>query len=105
MGHAQAILSLEGIEKQNLLHELILRDGLSVKQAEEAALRITEKAKKQKLVYANRDFFLEQIAEKIQQRLGTKVTIQGKGKRGRIFIDYYNLDDLDRLLILLDVNN
>jgi len=43
------------------------------------------------------------LAEKIQHKLGTKVMIQGKGKRGRISIDYYNLDDLDRLLHLFGV--
>jgi len=103
MGHAKAILSLSNIEKQNLLHELILRDSLSVREAETAAQRIAEKAKKQKLVYVSRDFYLEQLAEKIQKKLGTKVFIQGKGKRGRIAIDYYNLDDLDRLLRLFGV--
>lgn len=103
MGHAKAILSMEGFEKQMLLHELILRDGLTVRQAEEAAQRLSEKAKKQSLAYETRDFYLEQLAEKIQHKLGTKVSIQGKGKRGRISIDYYNLDDLDRLLELLGV--
>jgi ParB family transcriptional regulator, chromosome partitioning protein len=100
MGHAKAILSLEGFEKQHLLHELILRDNLTVREAEEAALRISEKAKKQNLTYTTRNFYLEQLAEKMQHKLGTKVTIQGKGKGGRIYIDYYNLDDLDRLLNL-----
>lgn len=103
MGHAKAILSIDGFEKQNLLHELILRDDLTVRETEEAALRIAQKAKKQSLPYVNRDFFLEQIAERLQEKLGTKVLIQGKGKKGRIFIDYYNLDDLDRLLGLLEV--
>lgn len=103
LGHAKAILSLQGFEKQNLLHEIILRDGLSVHEAEDTALKINEKAKKQKLVYTNRDFYLEQLAEKIQHKLGTKVLIQGKGKRGRISIDYYSLDDLDRLLDLFGV--
>jgi len=102
MGHAKAILSLEGFEKQSLLHEIILRDGLNVRDAEEAALRISQKAKRKNLAYANRDFFLEQIAEKLQQKLGTKVTIQGKGKKGRISITYYNLDDFDRLITLLE---
>lgn len=103
MGHAKAILSLDTFGKQNLLFEQIERDGLSVREAEEAALRIAEKAKKQKLVYTNGDFFLEQLAKKAQQKLGTKVTIMGKGKRGRVSIDYYNLDDLDRLLAILGV--
>lgn len=105
MGHAKAILALEGFEKQNLLFELILRDELSVREAEEAALRIAEKAKRKSLAYANRDFFLEQLAEKIQGKLGTKVTIAGKGKKGRISIDYYNLDDLDRLLAIFGVES
>lgn len=100
MGHAKAILALEGTEKQNLLHELILRDHLNVREAEEAALRINKKAKRKTLTYRDRDFHLEQLAEKIQSKLGTKVNIQGKGKRGRISIDYYNYDDLDRLLAL-----
>lgn len=100
MGHAKAILALEGFEKQNLLHELIIRDELTVREAEEAALRIAEKEKKKKLVFTNRDFYLEGLAEKVQEKLGTKVTIQGKGKKGRISIDYYSLDDLDRLLAL-----
>lgn len=100
MGHAKAILALEGDEKQNLLHELILRDSLSVRETEEAALRISQKAKRQSLTYTERNFFLEELAEKIQCKLGTKVHIQGKGKRGRISIDYYNLDDLDRLLAI-----
>lgn len=103
MGHAKAIMSLEGFEKRNLLHELVLRDELSVRETEEAALRIADKEKKKKLVYETRDFYLEQLAEKIQKKLGTKVTIHGRGKRGRIAIDYYNLDDLDRLLALFGV--
>ncbi|MBA3815132.1 MAG: ParB/RepB/Spo0J family partition protein [Parachlamydiaceae bacterium] len=102
MGHAKAILSLNGFEKQSLLFEIILRDDLNVREAEEAALRISEKSKKERLVYTNRNFFLEQIAERIQQKLGTKVNIQGKGKKGKITINYYNLDDLDRLIAIFE---
>lgn len=98
MGHAKAVLSLEGFDKQELLHDLILRDELSVREAEQAALRIESRVKKKELVMVTRDFFLEDIAEKLQHKLGTKVTIQGTGKKGRISIDYYNLDDLDRLI-------
>lgn len=111
MGHAKAILSLEGSDKQNLLHELILRDSLTVRESEEKALHLAEKFKKQPPVYISRDFYLEQLAEKIQHKLGTKVHIQaktpkgnGKGKGGRITIDYYNLDDLDRLLSIFGIS-
>jgi ParB family transcriptional regulator, chromosome partitioning protein len=105
MGHAKAILSMTGFERQGLLHDLILRDDLTVREAEQAAQRIHQKGKKKKLVHANRDFVLEQLSERIQQRLGTKVNIVGKGKKGRICIDYYNLDDLDRLLAIFGVDD
>jgi ParB family chromosome partitioning protein len=104
MGHAKAILSLEEEEKQLLLHELILRDDLSVREAEKGAARIAEKAVKQKLSYAPRNFYLEQLAAQLREQLGTKVSIQAKGKRGRITLDYYGYDDLDRLLALIGVN-
>lgn len=103
MGHAKAILSLTSLEKQEWLLELIVRDSLNVREAEDAALRISEKEKKKNLEYVNRDFFLEELAEKMQRVLGTKVSLVGKGKRGRITIDYYNLDDLDRILAILGV--
>lgn len=103
MGHAKVILGLESVEQQTLLHDLIRCDEMTVREAEKAAMRIQEKAKKQVLTYQARDFYLEQLAEKIQHCLGTKVTIQGKGKRGRIYIDYYSFDDLDRLLKLFGI--
>lgn len=105
MGHGKAILILDQEEKQMLLHEIILRDGLNVREAEQAAQRIGEKGKKQQLCYVPRDFYLEQLTDKIREKLGTQVSIQPKGKKGRITIDYYSLDDLDRLLALLGVNH
>lgn len=105
IGHAKLILSLEGSEQQTLLHDIILRDHLTVRETEERVQKMTEKSKKSHLTYETRDFYLEQLAEKMQHKLGTKVTIQGQGKQGRITIAYYNFDDLDRLLTLLQVNS
>ena len=103
MGHAKAILSLEGVEKQNLLHELILRDELTVREAEEASHRLARKERKKALVNSNRDYFLENVAGKLQEKLGTKVSVYGRGKKGQIVIDYYNLDDLDRILSIFGI--
>lgn len=103
MGHAKAILSLEELDQQIYLYELTVRDGLNVRDTEEAANRISQKVKKQRIPYVNRDFILEHLEEKIRQALGTKATIQGNQKKGRICVDYYNLDDLDRLLEIFGV--
>jgi ParB family transcriptional regulator, chromosome partitioning protein len=104
MGHAKAILALNREEQQMMLHALILRDDLNVRQAEQAAQRMGEKSKKHSLGALPRDFHIEQLAEKMRERFGTQVSIQAKGNKGRISIDYYSLDDLDRLLDLLGVN-
>lgn len=103
MGHAKAILAVEGAEKQVYLHELILRESLSVREAEKAVQKLKQKIKKKKLSYETRDFYLEQLAEKLQYKLGTKVFIRARGRQGRISIDYFNLDDLERLLEALGV--
>jgi ParB family transcriptional regulator, chromosome partitioning protein len=99
MGHAKAILSLPTTEKQELIHQIIHRDDLTVRQTESLAAKLTKKAKSGKLPYRTRDFYLEEISERIERQLGTKVTIQSLGKRrGRVSIEYYNWDDLNRLL-------
>lgn len=103
MGHAKAILSLEESGQQQLLHELIMRNGFSVRQAEQAAEKLQTKQKKPPITLQTRNFFLESLAGKLQEKLGTKVAIQGIGKKGRISIDYYSYDDLDRLLEMLGI--
>ncbi len=104
MGHAKAILALGGQEeKQVLLHDLILRDDLSVREAEQAAIKIAEKSAQKKLTYVTKDFYIEQLVERIQRQIGTKAAIHHKGKKGQICLHYYSLDDLDRLLNLLGV--
>jgi ParB family chromosome partitioning protein len=104
MGHAKAILSLEGFELQLSLHEQVIADDLTVRETEEAAQNVEKTAKRRldKMV-STRDVYLEDLQDRIQQKFGTKVSIMGSGKRGKISIDYYSLDDLDRILDLLGV--
>ncbi|MCE2983622.1 MAG: ParB/RepB/Spo0J family partition protein [Parachlamydia sp.] len=101
MGHAKAILGLDTENSRQLLFGMVVKEGLSVREAEKGAVRIAQKEKKKQLSYVHQDFFLDQIAAKCQHRLGTKVEILSRGKRGKMVIEYYSLDDLDRLLKLI----
>lgn len=103
MGHGKVILSLTSKEKQLTLHELILRDDLTVRQAEAAQKVMSEKKEEKERVYQTRDFYLEHLEGKLQRALGTKVTLKGTGTRGRMMIDYYSLDDLQNLLDRFEV--
>ncbi len=103
MGHAKVILSAPDSQQQSLLHELVLRDDLTVRQAEVAAKRMMGKGEQKEPVYQTRDFYLEHLEGKLQRSLGTKVTLKGSGTRGRMMIEYYSLDDLQAILDRLEV--
>lgn len=94
MGHAKSLLSLEKKEKQLYLFELIVMDGLSVRETERAVQKIDQLPKKKE---AN-DCFLKELENRLLQRFGTKVAIRDEGNKGCLYIEYYNLEDLERLL-------
>ena len=103
MGHAKAILSLKNSAAQSLLHELILTEKLSVRETEKRALKIEEKQQKNRLKSVNRDFYLEMFERKLQDKLETKASIIGSYKKGKISLNYYSLQDLEKILTLLGV--
>lgn len=99
-GHARAILTLDAKEKQRELAELIINKGLSVREAESIAKRwsIRPKSKPSEKKKEEPDIQIENLQDSLRQRLGTKVTIYGKGKKGKIMIEYYTLEDLERIV-------
>jgi len=103
MGHAKVILSLDSCRQQLLLHEIILRDQLTVRQAEKVAGKMKTPASLPSLIPRSCDENVAALSSALQRKLGTKVTIEDRGNRGKISIDYYSLDDLDRVLEILGV--
>jgi ParB family chromosome partitioning protein len=103
-GHARAILSVTGEKKQDLLFREILKKDLSVREAEKRAgilggqAKTQEKAKKHPQGRAPE---LDAMEEKFIHYLGSKVVIHGDLNKGAIEIEYYSMEDLDRLYELL----
>ncbi len=95
MGHAKAILSLERTRDQILAAALIIKKGLSVREAEALSTRLRKPSKEKKTVQNQEINFVE---ERLRKALGTKVSISPKSKGGRIVIEYYSSEELDRLL-------
>jgi ParB family transcriptional regulator, chromosome partitioning protein len=101
-GHAKVLLSLPDAKQQMTVCQRIIDKGLSVRQAEQ----ITGGARRSRGRSAKRNdpgAEIRAIEEKLQHALGTKVRIQHGSKRGKIEIEYYSLDDLERVLRLLRV--
>jgi len=100
-GHARALLSLDSKEKQKELCNLIIQKGLSVREAEAWAKRWSGKPKKKGGSEGKRDELqsqLQSLQDSLRRHLGTKVRIQAKGKKGKIEIEYYSLEELERII-------
>jgi ParB family chromosome partitioning protein len=95
-GHARAILALDDDVSRMRLAERIVSENLSVRVAEESARGV----RKRKLVPKRRLPALVEIENYLKQLMGTSVKITPGLKRGRIEIEYYGDDDLERILEL-----
>jgi len=98
MGHARAFLSLDGVDKQKLLWKKLLAGGLSVRQTESLVKRLRTRSSPTPR-RSNPEW--SALVEELQRALGTKVRIVGKRKRGKIEIDFFSPDELDRIIELL----
>jgi ParB family chromosome partitioning protein len=95
MGHAKALLSLERVRDQMQAALMIVKKGLSVREAEALASRLKNPPKEKK---ARLSHELKSIEEKLRKALGTKVIITTKSKGGRIVVEYYSAEELERIL-------
>lgn len=100
-GHARALLAIEEEKKQLEIAERIIDQQLNVRQIE----RLAKDTKQKEKVKAPPDKYMieiNQLEERLKGTLGTKVIIHHKTNRGRIEIEYYSNEDLDRIINLLE---
>lgn len=95
-GHAKAILTIDGRANQIDAARKIIKKGLSVREAELLSGKTPRPPK-----VKSKDPQISSLEEKLIKNLGTKVRIVNRGKRGKIEIEYYSLEELDRLLEIL----
>ena len=98
VGHARALLGVEASGEQKRLFDLVIRKGLSVRELEELVRSGAKDGARRTKPQKTRDHELAALEEQLQNALGTKVSIQAGGKKGKIVIEYYSLDDLDRII-------
>jgi ParB family transcriptional regulator, chromosome partitioning protein len=103
-GHAKALLSVSDPGRRDLLFARVLSEGISVREAEAAAnelnnpkLPVAKAAKREKA----KEPEIREVEERLIEALGTKVNVKGDGKKGTISIEYYSLEDLERILDVL----
>ena len=105
-GHARTIVPLPAEEQVNFAHDAI-RSQYSVRELEKKVRaynippEILDERKKKKRALASIE--LKQLVERMRFAFRTKVSLIGTDKKGRIYIDYYSRDDLDRIAEILDI--
>jgi len=109
VGHAKAVLAIKDHSTQLLAADQIIRRQLTVRAAERLAQAFANGAAaqdgKSRTPTGSREMdpHVQAVAHKIRERLATHVAIHHTPKKGRIEIEYYGNDDLQRLLELLGV--
>ena len=99
-GHARALAAVKSQQRQIDLAIRAAKVGLSVRQIEQLAKETkqpTEKKKTRKVKSADE----KRVEEDLKNALGTKVSLNRKGKGGKIEIEFYSADELERLIELL----
>jgi ParB family chromosome partitioning protein len=103
MGHARALLAIDKPAAQRAAAQKIIREGLSVRQAEKlAGQKLDEPEPKKPRPPERKDPNIAVLEDDLRRRLGTKVSIRASKKnRGKIEIEFFNLDELDRILAII----
>ncbi|CEI80305.1 stage 0 sporulation protein J [Oceanobacillus oncorhynchi subsp. incaldanensis] len=102
MGHGRALLGLKEQEAMLAVANKIRNEKLNVRQAEKLIIAMNEKQVKQQKKKPKKDVFIQERETVLRDTLGTAVHIHKGKKKGKIEIEFYNDDDLNRILEYLE---
>ena len=101
-GHARALLAITDSEKQYTIAMKVFDEKLSVRETEKLIKNLDKQVKPKVNTTPENDFIYRDIENKLKESMGTKVIIHNKdNNKGKIEIEYYSEEDLERLLVLL----
>lgn len=103
-GHARCLVVIEDKNQQIKLAQLTVNKNLSVRELEKAVKNL-ENPQKRHIVMPEQSLELKELIIQMQKTFATKVSAIGNDNKGRIYIDYYTRDDLDRIAELLELLN
>ena len=103
-GHARCLVVIEDQNTQIKLAQSVVSKNLSVRDLEKVVKNITNPSKKV-VIKTEQSLELKELINQMQKTFATKVSAIGNDTKGRIYIDYYSRDDLDRIAELLELLN
>ncbi|MDR3600185.1 MAG: ParB/RepB/Spo0J family partition protein [Desulfosporosinus sp.] len=105
LGHAKVLLGIKDTSLQVLTAQKAAKEQLSVRETEDLINKLTEKATKttKSKPPSEHSQLLYNIEERLQMSLQTKVLVKGDSKRGKIEVQYFSAEELNRLLELWNI--
>lgn len=101
-GHARALLAIDDEEQQYVLANKIFDEKLSVRETEKLVKALKNPKKEQKIEKVEHTFIYDNLEERMKNIIGTKVNVNPKANgKGRIEIEYYSEDELERIFDLI----
>jgi ParB family transcriptional regulator, chromosome partitioning protein len=102
MGHARAYLGLDAASQQMEAHILVLKKSLSVRQTEALVKRL--KLGKKDNHPGKQENKHQFVLVELRKKLGTKVAINTRGEKGKLIIEFYSSEELERIFELITVH-
>jgi ParB family chromosome partitioning protein len=99
-GHARALLSLEDLKLQLKAADEIISKGLNVRDTEKLVKKLLSKKPVKSIHKLNEEY--QAIQEKLKEALGTKVELVVNKKKGKILIEYYSVEELERIVEFIE---
>lgn len=103
-GHARCLVVVEDKNQQIKMAQAVVSRNLNVRELEKLVKNYTNPTKKV-VVKQEQSLELKELINQLQKTFATKVSAIGNDNKGRIYIDYYSRDDLDRIAELLELLN
>ena len=103
-GHARALLSLEDQKQMEALCEEIIDKKFSVRETE-IKVKLLKNPPKEEKAKSEKNPYITAVEDGLKQKFATKVKISGKKDKGKIELEYYSTEDLNRILDLLGYEN
>ena len=102
MGHGRALLGLKRKKLIPSIAEKVMKENLNVRQLEALVQRMNEDVSRETSLPPRKDIFIEEKESQLREYFGTTVSIKKTKNKGKIEIEFFSEDDLERILELLE---
>ena len=102
-GHGRTLLGVKDNELQYELAQKVIADGISVRELERLIKKLSNKKEKVNKKEEELNPYYRDVLDRLQNHFGTKVSISNKKNKGKIEIEYYSEEDLQRIIDIINL--